>query len=638
MGTYVNHLKEGYCPLMMLNSHQPLPISAVIGDFPTWKEPWLVGERLFWLEQRPWEQGRTTLMSQVGDQPRELTPGHWNLRTCLHGFGGAPMAWGQQQAVLVNHTKAGPGLWLLDLGGTTPPRQLCQPPAVAMGDGCLHEGGQCWIGIWEEENQDVLSRVCLKTGSSQPLRAEADFCGSPSVSPDGCHLLWLEWNLPAMPWQSSSLWLAQLAEDGTLGEPRCLAGGDGGSPEAILQPQWLGHGGVIMASDRNGYWNLQYLAPEHLHNPQPQWTTLLSLEADFGLPPWVAGMSTTAVWEKGLVAAHCKEGRWSLGCLHWRPPGVPHWHSLHLPFTEISGLRCHGQKAVAIAAGPCQPSGLLELDLVSGHWRHTPAGPNPLEPPSITRAEAFWFEGYGGRPTHGWLYKPVSGPGAPPLLVRCHSGPTAMASPCFSLETQFWTSRGWAVLDVNYGGSSGFGRSYRQRLDGAWGVVDVEDCTAGAAALVATGWVDPRRVAISGGSAGGFTALGCLCSGRVFQVGACRYGVTDLTAMAKETHRFERGYVESLVGPWPAAAQDYRDRSPVHQTGPGQAPVVFFQGMKDKVVPPGQTERMVGALRQQGVTVEVNYYPEEGHGFRHGEVQQDVLLRTEDFFRRHLQI
>jgi len=265
------------------------------------------------------------------------------------------------------------------------------------------------------------------------------------------------------------------------------------------------------------------------------------------------------------------------------------------------------------------------------------AGAHAPDTAPVSGPEAFWFPGHGGRCTHGWLYRPVGSTGLPPLLVRCHGGPTAMARPCFSPETQFWISRGWAVLDVNYGGSSGFGRAYRQRLDGAWGMVDVEDCTAGARAVAAAGWVDPERVAVSGGSAGGFTALGCLWRSDLFRVGACRYGVTDLAALAQDTHRFERGYTESLVGPWPAAAQRYRDRSPLYRVRHGQGPVVLFQGLKDQVVLPEQTERMAAALSQRGVTVEMHAYPEEGHGFRDGAVQQEVLLCMEAFFRKHLQ-
>ena len=620
---------------MVLDPTQPLPASAVVGTLPSWKEPWLVDQRLFWLEQRPWEQGRTTLMTQGDGLRQELTPGEWNLCTSLHGFGGAPMAFGQHHAVFVNQTTGDPALWLLNLHGVIPPRQLCQPAVTAMGDGCLHEAGQFWIGIWEQDSQDALTHVCLQTGVSRSLRAEADFCSSPSLSPDGRHLLWLEWDLPAMPWQHSRLWLAQLGEDGELREPRCLAG-DSGATESVFQPQWLPDGGVIMATDRSGYWNLQYLASDCLNSPHPLWKTLLPMEADFGLPQWVAGMSTTAVWEKGLVATYCCHGRWRLGSLQWSSSDIPHWQVFKLPFTEISSLRADGQRAIALASGPHQLSGLLEVDLTSGQWQHTPTGANPLGTAPISTPEAFWFSGYGGRRTHGWLYRPIASVDLPPLLVRCHGGPTAMVRPCFSLETQFWVSRGWAVMDVNYGGSSGFGRSYRQRLDEGWGIVDVEDCIAGAKALVSACWVDPERVAISGGSAGGFTALGCLCSSNLFRVGACRYGVTDLAALTQDTHRFESGYLESLVGPWPAAAQRYRDRSPLHRARHGQGPVVLFQGLKDQVVLPEQTDRMAIALRQKGVTVEVYRYPEEGHGFRDAGVQQEVLLRTEAFFQKHL--
>ena len=620
----------------MLDPAQPLPAGAVVGTLPTWKEPWLVGRRLFWLEQRPREQGRTTLMTQADGQRRELTPGDWNLRTSLHGFGGAPVAFGRRHAVFVNHGKGGgPALWLLDLHGATAPHQLCQPAVVAMGDGCIQEG-RFWIGVWEQESRDVLTRVCLRTGASRPLRAEADFCSSPTLSPDGRRLLWLEWDLPAMPWQHNRLWLAQLDDDGTLREPRCLAGDDG-AESSVFQPQWLPDGGVVMATDRSGYWNLEHLLPHHPNSPQPPWRSLLPMAADFGVPQWVAGTSTTAIGEKGLVAACCRHGAWSLGYLRWSSGDKPRWHELKLPFTEISNLRADGQRAVALAAGPRQPGGLLEVDLTHGHWQHTPVGANPLSTAAIRAPEAFWFSGHGGKRTHGWLYRPVASASLPPLLMRCHGGPTAMARPCFSLETQFWTSRGWAVLDVNYGGSSGFGRVYRQRLDGAWGVVDVEDCTAGAMALVTARQVDPERVAVSGGSAGGFTALGCLWRSNLFRVGACRYGVTDLAALARDTHRFERGYAESLVGPWPAAAQRYRDRSPLHRIRPDQGAVVLFQGLKDQVVLPEQTDRMAAALRRQGVAVEVHRYPEEGHGFRDGGVQQDVLLRTEAFFKKHFE-
>jgi len=315
------------------------------------------------------------------------------------------------------------------------------------------------------------------------------------------------------------------------------------------------------------------------------------------------------------------------------------WQPYDLRFDDLAAVVAERGRLVAIAASPSDPAGLLELDTASGRWRHTPAAASPLSELATSHPEPLWFEGHGGRPTQAWYYPPRSGshPGAP-LLVKGHSGPTGMARTGLNLAIQFWTSRGWGVVDVNYGGSTGFGRAYRERLDGQWGVVDGADCAAAAAALVAAGRADPRRIAIEGGSAAGFTVLAALCSGGVFRAGACRYAVADLEGMMRHTHRFEARYLDGLVGPWPEAAATYRERSPLLHAEQITVPVIFFQGLEDAVVSPDQTERMALALGERGIPVEVHLFPDEGHGFRDRAVQQRVLEATEAFFRRHLDL
>jgi dienelactone hydrolase len=315
------------------------------------------------------------------------------------------------------------------------------------------------------------------------------------------------------------------------------------------------------------------------------------------------------------------------------------WQPYDLRFDDLATVVAERGRLVAIAASPSDPAGLLELDTASGRWRHTPAAASPLAEVAISHPEPLWFEGHGGRPTQAWYYPPRNGshPGAP-LLVKGHSGPTGMARTGLNLAIQFWTSRGWGVVDVNYGGSTGFGRAYRERLDGQWGVVDEADCAAAAAALVAAERADPRRIAIEGGSAAGFTVLAALCGGGVFRAGACRYAVADLEGMVRHTHRFEAGYLDGLVGPWPEDAATYRERSPLLHADRIAVPVIFFQGLEDGVVPPDQTERMALALGERGIPVEVHLFPGEGHGFRDRAVQQRVLEATEAFFRRHLDL
>lgn len=675
--------------------HGPLAASQVVGAIPLWSEPRLRGGRLFWLERRPEDGGRTRLLmrpagsvelptSPTASAPpgQEITPAGADVRSRIHAYGGGAYAVGgwpgglgtpggspavdaRGDSVLVWIDDGDRCLWRLDLpplesgaaaAPATGPKMMAGGPSLRLtepdperrfADGLIDPARGLWIGVLETGEQEALVSVPLAGGEPQLLRQPADFCGYAVLSPSGSHLAWIEWQRPAMPWERSQLWLGRLTPEGSLEDCRPIAGSmpREGAAVSVFQPLWIPREGqpadLVVSCDRSGWWNLERLeaAEALVAGEEPRWQPLLPLQAEFGMPQWVYGMATTAWDGEALVAAACFEGRWHLGRLVVAGGGDFRWQPYDLRFDDLAAVVAERGRLVAIAASPSDPAGLLELDTASGRWRHTPAAASPLTEVAISHPEPLWFEGHGGRPTQAWYYPPRSGshPGAP-LLVKGHSGPTGMARTGLNLAIQFWTSRGWGVVDVNYGGSTGFGRAYRERLDGQWGVVDGADCAAAAAALVAAGRADSRRIAIEGGSAAGFTVLAALCGGAVFRAGACRYAVADLEGMARHTHRFEARYFDGLVGPWPEAAATYRERSPLLHADRIRVPVIFFQGLEDAVVPPDQTERMALALGERGVPVEVHLFPGEGHGFRDRAVQQRVLEATEAFFRRHLDL
>lgn len=582
------------------------------------------------------------------------------------------------------------------------------------GDGLIDLARGRWIGVCEQDGRDRLVAVPLDGGAPRLLWQSPDFCGYAVLSPSGSHLAWVSWRQPCMPWDRSELWLGRFDARGELVDARAIAGSAPEDAEAIsvFQPLWAGPD-LVVANDRSGWWNLEVLAnAEGLSRlVPPDWRPLLPLQAEFAMPQWVYGMRTTAWDGRQLLAAACRDGRWELGALLPAgatttsrsvtaapatqaaadgpgavPPeqacvaasGTPRspqagtsgatgstlqgplrWQPIPLPFDDLAALDAEAGTLVAIASGPVDGPGLLELTLpdparqeprsqalapsrpdASGClWTHRPAAPPLLTPGQISVPEPLWFAGHGGLPTHAWYYPPLGGASADsPLLLRGHSGPTGMARTGLSLAIQYWTSRGWGVLDVNYGGSTGFGRAYRERLDGQWGVVDVDDCLAAARAVVDSGRADPDRIAMEGSSASGFTVLAAMARGDTLRAGAIRYPVTDLTALAECDHRFEARYFDALVGPWPDARSLYEDRSPLNQVERIDAPLLFFHGLDDPVVPAAQSIAMVERLRARGVPVELQLFEGEGHGFRDGAVQRQVLERSEAFFRERFEL
>ena len=633
-------------------TRQPLSARQALGKQPSLKAPRVLGDWLLWLEQRPQDKGRTTALlrpwGRPEQTPKELTPAPCNLRCRIHEYGGGASAAAlDDHGLLLTWIDDSDGcLWARSWGGLAdgdpravvangPALRLTAPGEGLLGGGVIDAKRNRWIGVMEHGGRDALVQVAIDRSDQTPvvLHTAADFAGYPAISPEGDQLAWVEWQQPAMPWEAAALHWAPINAHGEIVSVGTLAGStpDAERPTSIFQPLWLPDGQLIVAEDAGGWWNLmQHQDPR---DPSQRWERLWPMQAETAMPQWVFGMSTTAWDGEQLIAAVCAEGRWQLK----RLSADGSIRMVDQPFDDLAELHADAGRAVAIASNSTTGQGLLELHIASGRWSHTPASAPVLEPESISIAEPLWFAGAAGRRTHAWYYPPRGGASAnTPLLVKSHSGPTAMARRGLSLGIQFWTSRGWGVVDVNYGGSTGFGRAYRERLNGEWGVVDVQDCAAAAKAVIANGDAHPQRIAIEGGSAGGFTTLACLCFTDVFQVGACRYAVSDLLALASETHRFEARYLDALVGAWPQDRQRYEERSPLHHADRIRCPVIFFQGLQDKVVVPEQTERMAAALRRNGIPVEVRTYAEEGHGFRDSAVQVDVLEATEAFFRQHL--
>ncbi len=641
------------------NIKPPLAASFVLGKIPILKEPHLLGDWVFWLEQRPNEGGRTTALIRPWGRPdlfaQELTPAPINLRSRVHDYGGGAVSveisgediyltwlddsdgclWFQPFEVLKKPIIASE-LWLKP---KLSPMRLSLKGGGVLADGSIDLLRNRWIGVLEENGKDFLVSFALDKADQHPkiLHFPKDFLGYAVISPDAQQLVWVEWQQPDMPWDSSQLWWARFDNSGDLGEKILLAGSgfNQSTGISVFQPLWLETGELVVAEDSSGWWNLMLIGPEIKPDIGLNWRRLWPMKAEVAMPQWIYGMSTSSSAGDKIISAICEQAKWQLKLLS--KDGVV--DDLHQPFDDLSGIDAQSGRAVVIASNALKVSGLLEVDLNTSSWHHTPVIDFGFDVKEISVAESFWFKGFKGQSTHAWYYPPRFSPkGAGPLLVKSHSGPTGMASRGLNLSIQFWTSRGWGVVDVNYGGSTGFGRAYRERLKGGWGEVDVFDCAAAAEALIAAGKADKERIAIEGGSAGGFTTLACLCFTNVFNVGACRYAVSDLIAMAKETHRFEAGYLDHLLGTFSDSQKCYYDRSPINHAEKINCPVIFFQGLQDKVVVPEQTKSMVSVLRKKKIPVELFTFSEEGHGFRDGAVRIKVLEETEKFFRKHLSI
>ncbi|HUX76620.1 MAG TPA: S9 family peptidase [Anaerolineae bacterium] len=577
----------------------------------------LDGEEVFWTEMRPAEGGRYVVVRRSPDgRTADVTPPPFNARTRVHEYGGGAAVVADGTIYFSNWEDQ--RIYRQDPGDR--PRPITPEGALRYADGGIDRRRGRLICVREDhtvagEPVNTLVRLDLGGGgAAHVLVSGNDFYASPRISPGGSQLAWLTWNHPNMPWDGTELWVGELRADGSLGRTGRVAGG---VDESIFQPEWSPDGVLYFVSDRTGWWNL-YRWRDGRVEP------VIEMEAEFGRPQWLFGMSTYAFASAGrIICTYIGQGAWRLASLDVATGGLD---LIETPYTEIEYVRAAPGRAVFLAGSPAEPTSVVQLDLATGQldvlrrFSQVAVAPGYLSSP-----RAIEFPTESGLTAHAFFYAPknvdyAAPPGErPPLLVLSHGGPTSARFGTLDPGIQYWTSRGIAVLDVNYGGSTGYGRAYRQRLEGQWGVVDVDDCVNGARYLAGQGEVDGDRLIIRGGSAGGYTTLCALTFRHAFKAGASYYGVSDLEALAQEMHKFESRYLDRLVGPYPERKDLYRERSPIHFTDRLSCPVIFFQGLEDQVVPPNQAESMVEALRARGLPVAYVPFEGEQHGFRRAE-------------------
>lgn len=590
-------------------------------------------DALYWVEMRPTEGGRQVIVRRTADgETRDINPPPYNARTRVHEYGGGAFLVAGDTVFFSNFEDQ--RIYRQPLG--TPPQPITPSGNYRYADAVFDRGRNRLICVREEHTDPAREAINTlvglpleDNGSASVLASGADFYSSPRLSPTGDYLAWLTWNHPNMPWDRTELWVARIGAKGELGPAEQVAGR---VEESILQPKWSPEGILYFISDRSGWWNLY-----RWHKGQVEAVT--QLQAEFGAPPWVFGLSTyTFEAPERIICTYCRDGASHLAHLNVATGAL---EEFKVPYTAIGSLQSQTGRLVAIAASPEEFPAVIQMDLATGDLEVLQRGSAlSLDADSLSVAEAVQFPTAGGAVAHAFFYPPKNKDYTglpnerPPLLVMSHGGPTAATDNTLSLKIQYWTSRGIAVLDVNYRGSSGYGRNYRQQLEGQWGVADVDDCIHGALYLVERGEVDPERLAIRGGSAGGFTTLAALTFRDVFKAGASHYGVSDLEALAKETHKFESRYLERLVGPYPQRTDLYVARSPIHAVDRLSCPVIFFQGLEDEIVPPDQAEQMVSALRRKGVPVAYVPFEGEQHGFRRAENIKRTLEAELYFYSR----
>lgn len=591
-------------------------VDDLVGDVVGIGEPWIDGDDIYWLEARPSDGGRRVLVrSGLDAVTADLIAAPYNVRTRVHEYGGGSYT---VHGGVVAFSNFGDGrLYRLDPGATEPVAISPEGP-WRYADIRADPTRRRFVAIREDHGVDGQPEAAIVAvsidGDAEPviLHRGPDFLAAPRISPDGSRLAWLEWDHPDMPWDACRLRVARVASDGSLEPSELVAGG---AEESIAQPEWSPDGVIHFVSDRSGWWNLYRLLDG------PTLDAIAPMDAEFADPAWIFGRSSYAFTSDGtIVAVARRDGRDHL--FHVRQDDLV--GEVATPYTEFEGLVAGAPGIMSVAGSPAEPTVLARFHpdtlAVAGVIRRASAV--SIDPETVSLPETIHFPTTGGRMAHA-IYNPPRNPRfvgpageRPPLMVLSHGGPTSNTSTALDLTKQLLTSRGIAVVDVDYGGSSGYGRDYRRQLNEAWGLVDVDDCVAAADFLVARGDVDPGRLAIGGGSAGGFTTLAALAFRDVFAAGVSRFGVGDLETMARDTHKFESRYLDRLVGPYPEAAERYRERSPVHALDRIRCPVLVMQGLEDKVVPPSQAEAIVEALAANGMPYAYLAFEGEGHGFR----------------------
>jgi dipeptidyl aminopeptidase/acylaminoacyl peptidase len=588
--------------------------------------------KVYWLEGRPTEGGRTALVCRDSSgEIQDVLPAEFNVRTRVNEYGGGAYTVQNNRVVFSNFSDN--RLYYFAEGMTSPrpltPNEPTMPGAPAQSaftyaDISFDDFSNQLIAVREDHRTagDVKTEIVYVSLQGEPdtvIVKGDDFYASPVLSPDGQRLAWVSWNHPNMPWDNTELWVADLGADGEILSKTLIAGGDC----SVVQPQWSPDGKLFFVSDASNWWNIYYADLFQSATP----FALAQLEAEFARPQWILGEASFVFVESDLiVATYAQNGEWQLVLISADfEAGQHELLPMNRPsaYKEFSSLALDGKRLVMLAGAPDRRLEVVQFNLETSDLMVLKRASCDEIPGSlISQPRSIVFPTADGDSAYGFLYLPRNGAfeapleDKPPLIVFSHGGPTAATSSTLKLTVQYFTSRGYAVVDVNYRGSTGYGRAYRRRLYSNWGIVDVQDCQNAAKYLVEQGLVDPERLIIRGGSAGGFTTLACLTFGETFKAGASLFGVSDLVALTLETHKFESRYLETLVGPYPQEASVYIARSPINHVERLKCPVIFFQGTEDKIVPPNQSAAMYEALRSEGIATAYLLFEGEEHGFR----------------------
>jgi dipeptidyl aminopeptidase/acylaminoacyl peptidase len=622
----------------------PIGAEAVGGATLRLQHVQAVGPWVYWTEGRPSEGGRAVLMrARSSGRPEDLLPVPFSARSRIHEYGGGEFLVANERIYFVNDRDQ-------QVHETRPggqPRQVTRQAGTRFADFAFDARRQRLIAAAERHAdgahlpENLLVAVSLAAenfGQVRDLVRGQDFYAAPRLSPDGAQLAYLTWSLPGMPWDEAMLMISDVAADGSASRPRRIAGGKGA---AVTEPVWLPDGRLLYLSDRTGYDNL------YVHETGKRPRALHPRAADFGRPLWNLGNKSFAVLAPNqgggqIGASFLERGEARFGLIDVNTGEMT---PLVLPLRSIEQVVAHGDGFMALATRDQAPPALVDISLKSAPRVIRSASPVALAKGMISRGRVLEITGAGGMPIYGLYYAPINGlwqaprDARPPAIVMAHGGPTASADRGLKLKIQYWTSRGFAVLDVDYAGSTGYGRAYRRRLEGHWGVQDVADMIAAGDHLEREGLADGARLVISGGSAGGYTVLMTLAASRRFAVGSCSYGISDLSLLLAHTHKFESGYLHRLMGTTPDDWQaTFEARSPIALADQIAAPLILFQGREDKVVPPEQSRLISERLMRTGVTTEYWEFDGEGHGFRRAGTIATVLERELAFFTRVLKI
>ena len=585
------------------------------------------GDDLYWLEAHPEQAGRTSLWRRGlrSGEPVELTPAPAYVRDRVHEYGGGE--YGVRAGVVV-YSELTDGR-LYRLAGDGQPVPITPEGPFRYADIAVHPELGLALAVREDHSggdepvNTIVSVALDGFGIVTVLCSGADFYAGPQLAADG-QLAWTQWNHPNMPWDSTAIMVGTLAGR-SVADVRQVAGGPG---ESAVQPRWLREDALLFISDRTNWWNLYRWQDGDVRPVRAE-------AAEYCTPQWMFGQQAYLVIDEDhLLCTTCRNTVLGIGLLTLSTGDL---EPVTADGVGALSVAVGAGKAAAVLSDPDRPPTLAVLDLETRRWTDVrQSGPATVAPDAVSVAQPVRWAGEQGA-VHGWFYPPLNPEfnapegTSPPLITLSHGGPTGCSFPDFKISYQFWTTRGYAILDVNYGGSSGFGRDYRQRLHGTWGITDVLDCVTGARAMGEQGLADPTRLTIKGGSAGGYTTLRALTETDVFAAGISLYGVGDLETLATDTHKFESRYLDTLVGPYPQARGVYRDRSPIEHLDRLSAPILLLQGADDKVVPLSQAELLADAARRKGLPVCLLIFEGEGHGFRMAETIK-VSTRAQIYF------